>query len=56
MTVESKLRPCSDCGNLVSASAHFCPKCGRKFRGESTQIPPRAVYAIIAAVVVPCRF
>ncbi len=26
-----KLRPCPDCGKMVSKAAEFCPNCGRPF-------------------------
>jgi len=28
----ARLMECRDCGNSVSKSADFCPKCGRRFK------------------------
>jgi hypothetical protein len=33
------LRPCSDCGKMVSRHARACPDCGRPFRENSFEIP-----------------
>jgi hypothetical protein len=33
------LRPCSDCGKMVSRHARACPECGRGFHESSFEIP-----------------
>jgi hypothetical protein len=33
------LRPCADCGTMVSRHARECPECGRPFRESSFQVP-----------------
>jgi len=33
------LRPCSDCGKMVSRHARACPECGRPFRENTYEIP-----------------
>ncbi len=33
------LRPCSDCGKMVSRHARACPECGRPFRESTFEIP-----------------
>ncbi len=32
------LRPCSDCGTMVSKQASVCPKCGRSFHESSIEV------------------
>lgn len=52
------LRPCADCGALVSGQADTCPNCGRLFHGSSPvvqyrgehPIPVLAVFAGLAIV------
>lgn len=52
------LRPCSDCGEMVSRQANHCPHCGRLFRDSSPVITyrgeqpiPVLVFFTILAVV-----
>jgi len=33
------LRPCADCGKMVSRHARTCPECGRSFRGYTFEVP-----------------
>ena len=33
------LRPCADCGKMVSRQARTCPECGRSFRGLTFEVP-----------------
>lgn len=33
------LRPCADCGKMVSRHARECPECGRAFRASSFEVP-----------------
>ena len=54
------LRPCSDCGTMVSMQASACPKCGRSFHESSVEvrykgeqpIPILALFAILAIIFV----
>lgn len=44
--LEETVQICSQCGNAVPMSAHFCTYCGNDMRSFSRQIPPMAcVYA-----------
>lgn len=40
------LRPCSDCGTMVSRRASVCPHCGRSFHESSLTIPYRGEHPI----------
>jgi RNA polymerase subunit RPABC4/transcription elongation factor Spt4 len=33
------LRPCADCGKMVSRHARACPECGRSFHGSTFEVP-----------------
>lgn len=54
------LRPCSDCGQMVSRQANHCPHCGRPFREASPTItyrgeqpiPVLVFFAILAIVFI----
>jgi hypothetical protein len=40
------LRPCADCGRMVSQRAWMCPDCGRYFHDNSFTIPYRAEHPV----------
>ncbi len=40
------LRPCSDCGTMVSQHATMCPNCGRSFHALSLSVPYRGEHPI----------
>jgi len=51
------LRPCADCGKMVSRHARTCPECGRSFRGSTFEVPyagehpvPVWVFFVLVAV------
>jgi RNA polymerase subunit RPABC4/transcription elongation factor Spt4 len=54
------LRPCSDCGTMVSKQASVCPKCGRAFHESSVEVrykgeqpvPVLAFFAVLAIAFV----
>lgn len=51
------LRPCSDCGKMVSRHARSCPECGRPYRENTYQIPytgehPIPVWVIFSLLAV----
>jgi uncharacterized protein DUF4339 len=54
------LRPCSDCGTMVSKQASVCPKCGRAFHGSFVEVryrgeqpvPVLAFFSILAIAFV----
>lgn len=45
------LRPCSDCGAMVSQRALACPRCGRSFHGAYHKIPYRGEHPIPILVI-----
>lgn len=40
------LRPCSDCGTMVSQHATMCPNCGRSFHALSLSVPYRGEHPV----------
>lgn len=40
------LRPCSDCGSMVSQHATMCPNCGRSFHALSLSVPYRGEHPV----------
>lgn len=40
------LRPCSDCGTMVSQHASMCPHCGRSFHALSLSVPYRGEHPV----------
>ncbi len=40
------LRPCSDCGTMVSQHASMCPNCGRSFHALSLSVPYRGEHPV----------
>jgi len=43
----NELKPCKDCGTMISSNAQACPQCGRKLREG-----PGAIAAIVVAIIV----
>lgn len=61
------LRPCSDCGTMVSKQASVCPKCGRSFHESTVEVrykgeqpvPVLAFFSVLAlafAILSPLAF